>query len=499
MTPVPNPFLASTIGAVVHDDPAQTDSTPYAVPQGTCNVNPLALPQLVSGPINIATVSSTSLNYRWAVSSTSVSYVYVANDSFTPVATLLLPNVTSISQTLLLSILNQPFNSIQAIENAVAQLQQAGISLTGGISGAYSFVDNTNTLFVNYGNTVYAIGLNVPGLPLLGISVLRSINVSSFLDAGEHVAGLNCTYDGKVIIIGTYSISVVDRSLSGPVYRTAFGTDETISNSIAVDENNGIYVVSDKYMRKVVWTGSTLSQNTVDGAWQSAYPTGDTFPTVYGSGSGSTPTLMGFGEGADKLVVITDGKKRMGLVAFWRNEIPTGFTDRIAGQIQVTCGLPLSTEFIQTEQSVCVKDYGAFVVNNISASPSTGQAIIDSIAKGPVLASAVGIERFEWDPVSHSWHSVWTRADVSDNSMIPVVSTSSNIVFVNGYYTTTGWEVTGLDWLTGQTVHRTILGPNIVGNGFYAILEFLPDGDLLFNSIIGHMRVQLPGGVVNPF
>jgi hypothetical protein len=64
--------------------------------------------------------------------------------------------------------------------------------------------------------------------------------------------------------------------------------------------------------------------------------------------------------------------------------------------------------------------------------------------------------------------------------MIPGKSIASNVVFVSGYYRTnnSGCEVTGLDWNTGQTVHRTILGTSIYGNGMYAPLEFLPDGDL---------------------
>lgn len=41
-----------------------------------------------------------------------------------------------------------------------------------------------------------------------------------------------------------------------------------------------------------------------------------------GYGTGATPTLMGFGNDEDKLVVITDGAKRMKLVAFWRDAIP---------------------------------------------------------------------------------------------------------------------------------------------------------------------------------
>ena len=42
-----------------------------------------------------------------------------------------------------------------------------------------------------------------------------------------------------------------------------------------------------------------------------------------------------------------------------------------------------------------------------------------------------------------------------------------------------------MDWDTGATVHRTIFGKSNYGNGAYAILQFLPNGDLLFNSLVG--------------
>ena len=51
--------------------------------------------------------------------------------------------------------------------------------------------------------------------------------------------------------------------------------------------------------------------------------------------------------------------------------------------------------------------------------------------------------------------------------------------------------MTGLDWNTGKTVSRTIFGHNNKGNGAYAILQFLENGDMLFNSVIGPYRIPL--------
>jgi hypothetical protein len=75
--------------------------------------------------------------------------------------------------------------------------------------------------------------------------------------------------------------------------------------------------------------------------------------------------------------------------------------------------------------------------------------------------------------------------------MVPSVSSSSGIVFVNGYYKRTGWEVTGLDWNTGKTVQRVSFGQSNLGNGAYAIIQYAPNGDMIFNSVGGPIRVAL--------
>lgn len=96
-----------------------------------------------------------------------------------------------------------------------------------------------------------------------------------------------------------------------------------------------------------------------------------------------------------------------------------------------------------------------------------------------------------WNTKENKWEAKWTRADVSSPSMIPAVSTSSEMVFVSGWNDATGWEVTGLDWHTGTTRHRTILGKDNRANGAYAIIQFFDNGDLLYNSVSGPFRVEI--------
>ncbi len=78
--------------------------------------------------------------------------------------------------------------------------------------------------------------------------------------------------------------------------------------------------------------------------------------------------------------------------------------------------------------------------------------------------------------------------------MVPVHSESGNMALINGYRLPYGWEVVGLDWNTGKIVHHTKFGNANFGNGAYAVLEYLENQDLLFNSIAGPFRVHYGSG-----
>lgn len=168
-----------------------------------------------------------------------------------------------------------------------------------------------------------------------------------------------------------------------------------------------------------------------------------------------------------------------------------GYDKRIAGVHEVTCGLGTSTEWIQSEQSVVVGGYDAFVVNNINVTnQEINDKIIGVIAIGPIVKGPQGAECVRWNTKEKKWESKWTRSDVSSVSMIPAVSIKSEMVFVCGWNDASGWEVTGLDWKSGATRHRSILGKNNRANGAYAIIQYLANGDLLFNSVAGPIRVK---------
>ena len=501
-----NPYLASALYAADGFDPARTGGFPFSVSPGTFQADLRKAQRIRQGPVNVMMFSSPSPGFMWAVSSRRVAYVELTLAEITETSGLDLG--AAVAAGALDRLLQRPFPDLPRLEEAVRrEFGPDPRAWPSPAEGHCAVVDSNNVLYVNSGPggvTLLAVGLVRRGSPGAGLKVIGKLDLSKVIGpAGKAVGeagivGLNMTYDGRLIAVGRRNVAIIERSLAGRPQVISLGDDETVSHGVAVDAKGGIYVASDKMMHKLVWTGYRLTADEADGAWTAPYDTGRQPPAgKAGTGTGSAPVLMGFGSDPDKLVVITDGVDRMKLVAFWREGIPRFFRQRpwahslrVAGQIQVTCGLAPPPAFLQSGQSVVARGYGAFVVNSVRAQ-GVDQRLPDAMAAGPLLEPALGAERFEWDPEYDQWHSVWTRADVVVGAMAPALSVPSATVLVQGYTRKDGWELTGMDWSTGRTVHRTLFGQDPLGNGAFGAIQFVAKDDLLFDSLGGPARVQL--------
>jgi hypothetical protein len=504
-----NPHLSAAHYSLTAFDSQQSDSFPYPVAPGRFEVDLLTLPRVLGGPVNITCLASARPGRMWAMGTDRVTLVDVSDGRFEPLASLPLPGVDPIPDESLARLAATELESVEQTEAMARELFGAHPEQRTS-NGLYTVADGDDVVYVNAGSVIHAITVADPDDPSAGLVVLRSLDTTEFftpfqLPGAEPMVkliGMNLTYDGHLVLGGFGQMAVVDRTFSMQPHVHEFPAGQLLSNSFSVDADGGIYVATGSLMprgaglmHKLVWTGSTLSTDPADGAWCAEYPGGDWAPAVkFGTGTGSTPTLMGFGPDDDQLVIITDGQNRMRLTAFWRNDLPAGVTDRIADAIAVTCGLGDEVAWIQSEQSVATLDRGALVVNNVTPEGQSDR-LIDVLVSGPLVRPAFGVERFEWDPSVHRWASVWTRDDLASISQVPVISQASRMALVNTFGSEDGWEVTGVDWETGRTVHRTVFGKVTAGNGAYALVQMLPGGDMIFTSIAGPVRVPLSSAV----
>ena len=363
-----------------------------------------------------------------------------------------------------------------------------------GISGAYTLVDRDNIFYVPKLQKLYAYGDTVTGDPMSPIKLLRVFQLPSdkLVSPAEKIVGLNMTYDGMLVLVTDRGLLLTLSRDFKEAYYFRFPEDEEISNSIAVDEEGGIYVVTSEKMYRVQWTGEELTLDEDKGGWSADYDTGENYlgGIRLGKGSGTTPSLMGVGS-QDKFVVITDGDKLMHIVLFWRNEIPDewkklpGAKDRrIAAQVAVTFGNP-DTDQSTTDQSLVVRGYGVVVVSNQL------RAKTDSKALGIILSGVdefkpLGVEKFVWDPAEKKLYSEWADPDESFPNGIPAMSAATGLLYdIANHKRVWSWDA--LDWHTGKLIFSYKLGFFPEYNSAYAGTEVGLQRELISGSLFGAM------------
>ena len=373
------------------------------------------------------------------------------------------------------------------------------------LSGVYAMVGRNNWFyFANKDGSIVAYGDAIAGD--VGSKIVEKARFQ--LPAGEAAAsvGMNMTYDGWIVfpteqghliavsqdLTKYHSVRLkhVDEEDTAN-HGTGYGW---VRNSIAVDKDGGIYVASRNHMHKVVWTGDRLSTDAQDGAWAARYRNGT------GEGTGATPSLMGFGE-EDRFVVLTDGDIRMNVVLMWRDDIPEDFEQlpdapsrRIAGQAPVNMGT-LNVQKIQSEQTVIVAGYGAFVVNNTPRNTAwfmPKEGVGRGLAIGPLGSNPkfqpYGIQKFEWNPQRRKLEQAWVNETISSPNGVPWVSTGSGQVYFVGARNNE-WTLEAVDWLTGKPTFHYIIGGQKYNSTFSgpAIDE---KGRVFVGTMFGRLRIQ---------
>ncbi|WDE02947.1 hypothetical protein SG34_016015 [Thalassomonas viridans] len=583
------PHLVSDLYAVSHFDPLATDQTIYGPSSGHLSVSKtidLNDHEIVNGgPVNIMTFATDSPEYMWQVGTDRVSYVKVADWTVDS-------HVDALSEA---SGKFEPLTKSN-FDNFIESADQAGATNADMMAviletnfnnyaerfgnGLYAVVSAANILYVQYGTNINAYHVvdndNKKSIQLCGQlpnAIDAILAVTDTPNEGARFIGLSMASTGQIVATLNIGIAVIDptqilypnkepRSTGGisfapfetsqnPLFDSNnedpdnYHTYESITNSVSIDEDDGIYVASTVYsqdgnsslgfIRKLVLDNDNLiiddgEDNTRDmGAWTASYETSlheDPPAIKTGRGSGSTPALMQVGD--ELLVVITDGAKQMNIAAFWA--LPTdaeleseGYAGREAGKRAVTCGLSNPTSrWIQSEQSVVVHDRYAFVVNNLSeglndlppdALHQKSNSLLQVCLVGPSFEAPTGAEKLMWnettttdypgyqagDPEKRTgeWSSIWTRDDVASTSMVPIYSGRSNRVFISGWEgglygePGAGWVLRGLDWRDGEPGDDYVLnfGSSMLGNGAYSLSQFLSDGSLVLNSIVGPIKV----------
>ncbi|MDD2058644.1 hypothetical protein N5D52_07995 [Pseudomonas sp. GD03860] len=524
----PNPYLAQSYNNQTHWNDGASDSTALSVARGSYKMTPDAYRVVPneSGSLMQYTdkVNGTDVYWYWA--GFSLRKLKIADDfKITEIARVdlpvKLPNYTPVTaeQRLEQAAQTRKFLDAKDEKGLLDYMQaQPNRMLTGTsdqlLGGAiYSLLTRDNAFIGASARRVFRIDQNDPGDPSSGMKLTQEVQLPDALFDNEKTKrsvripvdtafGMGMTLNGYLVVNtmgGT--VATLDRTTLKLIdsYRIE-GTDEVFLNSFATGpevDGGAVYVASNQNMyRLVVDKHGKIHADDASGAWKAPYERGLRFTSVkVGDGTGSTPTLMGYGPDEDKLVVFTDGSKKMNLVAMWRDKIPAGWkqkpgtlSPRVADQRAVDLGDAIPV--VQSEQSVAVYDGHAFVVNNI---PAQDKPALDksgyyvTMLNGMTRPAAKGVAMLKWDSAKDQWNTLWTRTDVGSVSVVPMISGGSRMALINGVYTARqgeGYHI-GMDLDTGKTVLEIATGSDPVFNGMYAPIKVDAQGRLMYGMAFG--------------
>lgn len=398
----------------------------------------------------------------------------------------------------------------EAVEHAIGLAAR----FMTGLDGVYALLDRDHTLFVGRRDHAVAYVETDPTDPASDI-VERDRWYPPAPVEGAFV-GMNLTFDGRLVMTTDLGwVVAVARDFSAfdalrlpGAAEHAAAHDEAMAEagragygwvrtSVCVDDDGGIYVLSTDHLHKLRWTGDRLSADEADGAWTIPYRNGGGF------GSGTTPSLMGFGPDEDHLVVFGDGDEVVNITVAWRDEIPddwAGLPDaphrRIAGIGPAHMGDP-DRRAIQTEQSITVSGYGAMTVDNEPASipeglpPRAVRLLAFMLGHKPEYTPH-GLHKYEWDPEARRLREAWVTTEVASPNSVPFVAEGSDLVYTCGVRDG-AWTIEAVDWTTGESRFHHVLGGsrfNTLGAG----VTVDDDGRLVFGTMYGKARIRRDPG-----
>lgn len=264
--------------------------------------------------------------------------------------------------------------------------------------------------------------------------------------------------------------SDIDNHFYPQLTDTKTGEKEKIANSFAVDEDGGVYIVSDHalYRFEVIDGKPAIS-------WRVTYDRGtgtEPKPGQKSKGSGTTPTLLDMG--TKKFVAIADNADRMNVLVFRRERNEMSEQDRLA------CKQPVFAENAGATENSLIGIAKFIVVEN-----NYGYA-------GPESTTGLGttergIARIDFDGEG-GCQQMW-MSPLSVPSVVSKLSLATGLVYTY-VKRKIGWHFAAVYFETGKLAFEAFTGLTSLVNDHYAGLCLGPDGTAYIGVVEGIVAVR---------
>ena len=302
----------------------------------------------------------------------------------------------------------------------------------------------------------------VTGAP--AFELVSDVDLTGAVASGDGIVSVLPDWGGRIWFVSSRGVvGYVERD--GTVRSRGLG--EAITNSFSVDEDGGVYVVTDAALYRL-GPGPSGPQT----VWRVAYEnSGLSKPGQSGPGSGTTPTVMG-----SDLVAITDNADPMQVVVLRR-------AAEVRGGRRV-CEQPVFARGAgATDQSLIATRRSIVTENNFgySGPPATSQG----------GRTSPGLARVDVDRDLRGCRVVWTSDEVAP-SVVPKLSAATGLVYTYTKEPGTGdpWAFTALDFATGRTVFKRLAGEGLGFNNNFAPVTLAADGTAYVGALGGLIAVR---------
>jgi hypothetical protein len=297
----------------------------------------------------------------------------------------------------------------------------------------------------------------------------RDYDLTSAMTSDDKIISALPDWSGRIWFATVAGVvGRLDRT-SGLVQTTSL--DEQITNSFAVDETGGVYIVSDRALYRFDASSSGAPQQ----SWREVYDNSLIHkPGQVDDGSGTTPTLIG-----PDLVAITDNADPMNVVVYQRAK-------SFAGSREV-CKQPVfGAGASATDNSLIAAGRSIIVENNY------GYEGPGSTSNG--LTTTPGVARVDLDADGSGCSLVWYSNETSP-TVVPKLSLSSGLIYIytkeaDPVYQRDSWYLTALDFHTGATRWKQLAGNGLFYNNNYAPITIAPDGRLYVGTLGGLVQLR---------
>jgi hypothetical protein len=429
--PPRHPFMAPNGRSSLHDDGFQSDS--YWIP------GPLGRDMSVRSNAQFADCASVTFDSRGRVVT-----VCVGVDG--PRLLLMDPTTLDTLETMSLP----------------PRLPGAGNIFNDFAGGGYFYLDNADRAVI----PTTTRHIFVVAVTASGFQQQRDYDITSAVGLGDKIISALPDWSGRLWFASTKGV-VGTVGPNGEVRAKALG--EGISNSFAVDDEGGVYVVTQKALYRLDAGAGGAPAVT----WREQYPnSGISKPGQSDAGSGTTPTVMDGGR-----VAIADNADPMDVMVYRKAR-------QVSGS-RIVCRQPVfSKGASSTDQSLIAARNSIVVENNYGQSGPTSTE--DGKTTSP------GLERVDINKSGRGCHRRWHSNEISP-SAVAKLSIETGLVYT---YTkprradgADPWYFTALDFCNGRTAYRRLAGTGLGYNNNFAPVTLGPSGAAYVGALGGLIRL----------